>query len=117
MVFVFQTVASRLHKTEIEMKVIKDKTECDHIQFLITEKNRDGESSHTKKNEIKILSKGTFLHIHMVRGKLCVSYGESFTTYLVNEIYLFHIYKNKKYKLYACNVYVILYINQISSLL
>ncbi|XP_050303265.1 guanylate cyclase soluble subunit beta-1 [Anthonomus grandis grandis] len=36
---IVKTVASKLHHTEVEIEILKTKEECDHIQFLITEKS------------------------------------------------------------------------------
>lgn len=37
-----QTVAKKLHDTEVNMKIIKTKAECDHVQFEITQSNVSG---------------------------------------------------------------------------
>ena len=34
----FQAVAASLHGAEVEVDILKTKEECDHVQFLITEK-------------------------------------------------------------------------------
>ncbi|XP_014277846.1 guanylate cyclase soluble subunit beta-1 isoform X2 [Halyomorpha halys] len=49
---IVKTVASKLHNTDIEMEIIKDKTECDHVQFMITEIKKDGQKTPTKRRNV-----------------------------------------------------------------
>jgi hypothetical protein len=54
----FQTVASKLHGTEVEVKILKTKEECDHVQFLITELSGPGKASRPEAAQIETLSIG-----------------------------------------------------------
>jgi len=54
----FQTVASKLHNTEVEMEILQTKEECDHVQFLITEKNTTGQRQNDQTAEVETLSQG-----------------------------------------------------------
>jgi guanylate cyclase soluble subunit beta len=53
-----QTVASKLHGTEVEVKILKTKEECDHVQFLITELSGPGKASRPETAQIETLSIG-----------------------------------------------------------
>ncbi|KAK9497202.1 hypothetical protein O3M35_004565 [Rhynocoris fuscipes] len=53
---IVKTVAKKLHNTEVEVEVIKSKNECDHIQFLITEKDGHGKVAPPAFNDITLLS-------------------------------------------------------------
>ncbi|KAG5889162.1 hypothetical protein JTB14_038186 [Gonioctena quinquepunctata] len=53
---IVKTVASKLHNTEVEVEVLKSKEECDHVQFLITEKSGPGKSQLPEIDEIETLS-------------------------------------------------------------
>ncbi|KAL1130144.1 hypothetical protein AAG570_013082 [Ranatra chinensis] len=53
---IVKTVASKLHGTEVEMKIIKTKEECDHVQFLITEKGSIGKVAPPQMSEPETLS-------------------------------------------------------------
>lgn len=54
---VTQTVASKLHGTEVEVKILKTKADCDHVQFLITETG-PGKQQQPEIDEIVTLSLG-----------------------------------------------------------
>jgi len=58
----FQTVASKLHGTEVEVKILKTKEECDHVQFLITEQTGSGGRGvvHTSNADVEELSNGEY---------------------------------------------------------
>ena len=58
---IFQTVTSKLHKTEVKVEVLKTKEECDHVQFLITETSNPGRVSVPEIAEIETLSLGNVL--------------------------------------------------------
>lgn len=53
-----QTVASKLHNTEVKVEILKTKEECDHVQFLITETSTSGRVSAPEIAEIETLSLG-----------------------------------------------------------
>lgn len=53
-----QTVASKLHDTEVEVEILQTKEECDHVQFLITEKNTTGQRQNDQTAEVETLSQG-----------------------------------------------------------
>jgi guanylate cyclase soluble subunit beta len=53
-----QTVASKLHGTEVEVKILKTKEECDHVQFVITELSGPGKTSRPEAAQIETLSIG-----------------------------------------------------------
>lgn len=55
-----QTVASKLHGTEVDVKILKTKEECDHVQFLITETSGPAKIQHPAIEEIETLSLGWF---------------------------------------------------------
>jgi len=57
-VCVSQTVASKLHNTEVEVEILQTKEECDHVQFLITEKNTTGQRQSDQTAEVETLSQG-----------------------------------------------------------
>ncbi|ERL93239.1 hypothetical protein D910_10535 [Dendroctonus ponderosae] len=50
------TVASKLHNTEVEIEILKTKEECDHVQFLITEKSGPQRPLAPQIDEIETLS-------------------------------------------------------------
>lgn len=54
----FQTVASKLHGTEVEIEILKTKEECDHVQFLITETSGPSKNTMPEIEEIETLSLG-----------------------------------------------------------
>lgn len=56
--YYFQTVASKLHNTEVEVEILQTKEECDHVQFLITEKNITGQRQNDQTAEVETLSQG-----------------------------------------------------------
>lgn len=53
-----QTVASKLHGTEVDVQILKSKEECDHVQFLITETSGPAKIQHLDIEEIETLSLG-----------------------------------------------------------
>ena len=53
-----QTVASKLHGTEVEVEILKTKEECDHVQFLITELAGPGKASRPEATQVQTLSIG-----------------------------------------------------------
>lgn len=53
---IVKTVAKKLHHTEVEVEVIQSKDDCDHIQFLITEKGGNGKVAPAALNDITVLS-------------------------------------------------------------
>ncbi|CAG9762829.1 unnamed protein product [Ceutorhynchus assimilis] len=53
---IVKTVASKLHETEVEIEILKTKEECDHVQFLITEKSGPERPLLPKIDEIETLS-------------------------------------------------------------
>lgn len=57
-VVLLQTVASKLHDTEVQVDILKTKAECDHVQFLITEKSNHGRIAPPAMEEIETLSLG-----------------------------------------------------------
>lgn len=76
----FQTVASKLHNTEVEMEILQTKEECDHVQFLITEKNNTGQRQNDQTAEVETLSQGyhrdTTIIIILIRTKgFLIVYG------------------------------------------
>ncbi|KAJ8895148.1 hypothetical protein PR048_000473 [Dryococelus australis] len=50
-----QTVASKLHNTEVEVEIVKTKEESDHVQFLITELSGPGKTSNPEITDIDTL--------------------------------------------------------------
>jgi guanylate cyclase soluble subunit beta len=58
-----QTVASKLHGTEVEVKILKTKEECDHVQFLITELSGPGKASRPEAAQIETLSIGNLQEV------------------------------------------------------
>lgn len=54
----FQTVASKLHGTEVVVEILKTKEDCDHVQFLITEASGPGRVQNPEIDEIQTLSLG-----------------------------------------------------------
>ncbi|KAJ4426480.1 hypothetical protein ANN_27294 [Periplaneta americana] len=55
--YFIQTVASKLHGTEVEVEILKKKEDCDHVQFLITELSGPGKVCRTEISEIETLCK------------------------------------------------------------
>uniref|UniRef100_A0AAR5P7X4 guanylate cyclase n=1 Tax=Dendroctonus ponderosae TaxID=77166 RepID=A0AAR5P7X4_DENPD len=53
---IVKTVASKLHNTEVEIEILKTKEECDHVQFLITEKSGPQRPLAPQIDEIETLS-------------------------------------------------------------
>ncbi|XP_060531204.1 guanylate cyclase soluble subunit beta-1 isoform X2 [Cylas formicarius] len=53
---IVKTVASKLHETEVEIEILKTKEECDHVQFLITEKSGPERPALPQIDEIETLS-------------------------------------------------------------
>nr|CAH7729711.1 unnamed protein product [Callosobruchus chinensis] len=53
---IVKTVASKLHGTEVEVEIYKTKEECDHVQFLITEKSGPRQPMLPEIDEIETLS-------------------------------------------------------------
>ncbi|XP_044734835.1 guanylate cyclase soluble subunit beta-1 [Chrysoperla carnea] len=53
---IVKTVASKLHGTEVEVKILKTKDECDHVQFLITETSGSKTVSQPEITEVETLS-------------------------------------------------------------
>ena len=53
-----QTVASKLHGTEVEVEILKTKEEGDHIQFLITQLSGPGKASRPEAAQVQTLSIG-----------------------------------------------------------
>ncbi|KAJ8944007.1 hypothetical protein NQ318_021722 [Aromia moschata] len=51
-----QTVARKLHGTEVDMEILKTREECDHVQFLITEKSQSGKCRLPQNDQVEILS-------------------------------------------------------------
>ncbi|RZF48540.1 hypothetical protein LSTR_LSTR011155 [Laodelphax striatellus] len=66
---IVKTVASKLHDTEVEVEILRTKAECDHVQFLITEKSGRGKVASTPMEEIQTMSleskvsPATFCHV------------------------------------------------------
>jgi guanylate cyclase soluble subunit beta len=58
-----QTVASKLHDTEVEVKILKTREDCDHVQFLITELSGPGKSSQPEVAQIETLSIGNLQQV------------------------------------------------------
>lgn len=56
--FFKQTVAKKLHDTEVDMQIVKTKSECDHVQFLITDTSGPGVVSNPMIAELETLSVG-----------------------------------------------------------
>ncbi|XP_063229104.1 guanylate cyclase soluble subunit beta-1 [Bacillus rossius redtenbacheri] len=52
---IVKTVASKLHNTEVEVKIVKTKEESDHVQFLITELSGPGKVSSPEISDIDTL--------------------------------------------------------------
>lgn len=53
-----QTVAKKLHGTDVDMEILKTKNECDHVQFLITNTSGPGVVSNSMIVEHEMLSAG-----------------------------------------------------------
>ncbi|OAD61386.1 Guanylate cyclase soluble subunit beta-1 [Eufriesea mexicana] len=53
---IVKTVAKKLHGTDIEMRILKTKNECDHVQFLITNTSGPGVVSNPMITELETLS-------------------------------------------------------------
>ncbi|KAK5643100.1 hypothetical protein RI129_006945 [Pyrocoelia pectoralis] len=53
---IVKTVASKLHDTEVEVEIIRTKQDCDHVQFLITERSARGKHQLPEIDEIETLS-------------------------------------------------------------
>lgn len=53
-----QTVASKLHGTEVEVEILKTKEDCDHVQFLITQLSGPGKASLPEAAQVQTLSIG-----------------------------------------------------------
>ncbi|PBC34528.1 Guanylate cyclase soluble subunit beta-1 [Apis cerana cerana] len=53
---IVKTVAKKLHGTDIEMRILKTKNECDHVQFLITNTSGPGVVSNPMIAELETLS-------------------------------------------------------------
>lgn len=53
-----QTVAKKLHGTEVDMQILKTKDECDHVQFLITDSSAPGATTKPITAELETLSVG-----------------------------------------------------------
>ncbi|XP_014243473.1 guanylate cyclase soluble subunit beta-1 [Cimex lectularius] len=53
---IVKEVTSSLHNTEVKVEIIKTKEECDHVQFLITEKGGNGKVAPPDLNEFETLS-------------------------------------------------------------
>lgn len=53
-----QAVASKLHGTEVEVEIVQTKKDCDHVQFLITERSNQRQEQYEQAAEIEILSLG-----------------------------------------------------------
>lgn len=53
---IVKAVASKLHNTEVEVEIVKTKDECDHVQFLITERSGSSNVQHQQVAEIETLS-------------------------------------------------------------
>lgn len=56
--FTKQTVAKKLHGTDVDMEIVKTKSECDHVQFLITDTSGPGVVSNPMIAELETLSVG-----------------------------------------------------------
>jgi len=61
-----QTVASKLHGTEVEVEVLKTKEECDHVQFLITQLSGPGKATRPETAQVQTLSIGN-LQQYLIR--------------------------------------------------
>ncbi|KAK1121788.1 hypothetical protein K0M31_010099 [Melipona bicolor] len=53
---IVKTVAKKLHGTDVEMRILKTKNECDHVQFLITNTSGPGVVSNPMIAELETLS-------------------------------------------------------------
>lgn len=53
-----QTVASKLHDTEVAVEILKSKNEANHVQFLITEMSSSRKAQKIEIEEIDTLSLG-----------------------------------------------------------
>ena len=51
-------MASKLHGTEVEVEIAQTKKDCDHVQFLITERSNQKQEQYEQTAEIEILSLG-----------------------------------------------------------
>lgn len=56
-----QTVASKLHDTEVAVEILKSKNESNHVQFLITEMSCSRKAQKIEIEEIDTLSLGKFV--------------------------------------------------------
>ncbi|KAK7576740.1 hypothetical protein V9T40_013026 [Parthenolecanium corni] len=53
---IVKAVASKLHGTEVEVEIVQTKKDCDHVQFLITERSNQRQEQYEQAAEIEILS-------------------------------------------------------------
>ncbi|XP_017775635.1 PREDICTED: guanylate cyclase soluble subunit beta-1-like [Nicrophorus vespilloides] len=53
---IVKTVASKLHGTEVVVEILKTKEECDHVQFLITERSGPRKQELPEIDELETLS-------------------------------------------------------------
>ncbi|KRT86480.1 Adenylate and Guanylate cyclase, partial [Oryctes borbonicus] len=53
---IVKAVASKLHETEVDVQMLKTKDDCDHVQFLITEKSAPKKQQLPEIAEIETLS-------------------------------------------------------------
>ncbi|KAG5338085.1 GCYB1 cyclase, partial [Acromyrmex heyeri] len=53
---IVKTVAKKLHDTDVDMQIVKTKSECDHVQFLITDTSGPGVVSNPMIAELETLS-------------------------------------------------------------
>lgn len=53
-------MASKLHNTEVEVKITETKENCDHVQFLISEKGGGGRVAPELIEEDHTLSQGGY---------------------------------------------------------
>ncbi|XP_033323715.1 guanylate cyclase soluble subunit beta-1-like [Megalopta genalis] len=53
---IVKAVAEKLHNTDIEMRILKTKNECDHVQFMITNTSGSGVVSNPMIAELETLS-------------------------------------------------------------
>ncbi|XP_046624706.1 soluble guanylate cyclase gcy-33-like [Neodiprion virginianus] len=54
---IVKTVAKKLHGTDVDMRILKTKNECDHVQFLITDSSTPGVVSKPMIAELQTLSR------------------------------------------------------------
>lgn len=69
-VVLLQTVASKLHNTEVRVDILHTKAECDHVQFLITEESHNGRIAPPTIEEIETLSLGQYIPAMLASPKL-----------------------------------------------